>query len=85
MEKDVFKSWQPQLYHTIKKDYPSLWNNSDDDTDMGSNFETNENDLLDLFGGVSPLPSNTPMVTGANSTNNRFNSYLSNNEFGCRR
>ena len=83
MEKDVFKSWQPQLYHTIKKDYPLLWNDSDVDTDMRSNFETN--DFLDLFGGVPPLPSNTPMVTGANSTNNRFNSYVSNNEFGCRR
>ena len=80
MEKDVFKSWQPQLYHTIKKDYPSLWNDSHDDTDMGSNFETNENDLLDLFGGVSPLPSNTPMATGVNSTSNRFNSYVSNSE-----
>ena len=80
MEKDVFKSWQTQLYHTIKKDYPSLWNDSDDDTDVGSNFETNENDILDLFGSVPPLPSNTSMATAAKSTNNQFNLYVSNRE-----
>ena len=65
MEKGVFKSWQPQLYHTIKKDYSSLQNDSDDDTDVGSNFETNENNFLDFFGSVPPLPSNTPMATTA--------------------
>ena len=47
---------------------------------MGSNFETNEKDFLDLFGCVPRLPSNTPMVTSANSTNNRFNSYVRNSE-----
>ena len=80
MEKDVFKYWQPQLYHTIEKEYPSLWNYSDNDTDMGSNFETNKKDFLDLFGCVPRLPSNTPMVTSANSTNNQFNSYVRNSK-----
>ena len=57
-----------------------MWNDSDDDTDMGSNFETNEDNFLDLFGGVPPLLSNTPMTKAANSTNSRFNSYVSNSE-----
>ena len=57
-----------------------MWNNSDDDTDIENNFEINGNDFMDLFGGVPPLPSNIPIATAANSTNNQFNSYVSNNE-----
>ena len=78
--KAVFKSWQPQFCHAIKKNYPSLWNDSDDDTDVENNFETNGNNFLDLFGCVPPLPLNIPMAAAANSTNSRFNSHFSNSE-----
>ena len=50
-----------------------MWNDSDDDTDVENNFESNENDFLDLFGGVLPITLNTPVATAARSTNNRFN------------
>ena len=78
--KAVFKSWQPQFCHAIKNNYPSLWNDSDDDTDVENNFETNGNNFLELFGCVPPLPSNIPMAAAANSTNSRFNSHFSNSE-----